>query len=104
VSGFSIGPGEIENCALTHDSVLQAAAIGVQDPEGLRGDVVKLCVVLREGVVKSATLEHQLQTHIRNHLAAYEYPRLIQFYDDLPMTTTGKVQRNVLRQWHQEEN
>jgi len=108
-AGYRIGPGEIENCALTHEAVLQVAAIGVPDPDGLRGDVVKLCVVLREefkiGVSSAqAALEASLQAHVREHLAAYEYPRLIQFYNDLPMTTTGKVQRNVLRRWHAEEN
>jgi len=103
-SGYRIGPGEIENCALSHESVLQVAAIGVPDPAGIRGDVVKLCVVLRPGISGSATLEASLQAHIRTHLAAYEYPRIVQFYDDLPMTTTGKVQRNVLRQWHQENS
>jgi len=103
-AGYRIGPGEIENCALSHESVLQVAAIGVPDPSGLRGDVVKLCVVLRDGVVVSDSLHSSLKSHIREHLAAYEYPRIIEFYDDLPMTTTGKVQRNVLRQWHRDEH
>ena len=74
------------------------------DPDdGLRGDVVKLCVVLREGVVPDEKLRRSLQSHVKEHLAAYEYPRIIKFYDNLPMTTTGKVQRNVLRQWHQDQ-
>ena len=101
-AGYRIGPGEIENCALRHEAVLQAAAIGVPDPEDIRGDVVKLCVVLREGISVSDELRASLQSHIREHLAAYEYPRLLEFFDQLPMTTTGKMQRNVLRQWHQE--
>lgn len=100
-AGYRIGPGEIENCALTHEAVLQAAAIGVEDPEGLRGEVVKLCVVLREGVVVEEGLQRSLKEHIKSHLAAYEYPRLIEFLDELPMTTTGKIQRNVLRRWHE---
>ncbi len=100
-AGYRIGPGEIENCALTHEAVLQAAAIGVTDPEGLRGEVVKLCVVLREGVVADDNLQRSLKEHIKSHLAAYEYPRLIEFLDELPMTTTGKIQRNVLRRWHE---
>jgi acetyl-CoA synthetase len=100
-AGYRIGPGEIENCALSHKAVLQAAAIGVTDPEGLRGEVVKLCVVLREGVVVDESLQRSLKEHIKSHLAAYEYPRLIEFLDELPMTTTGKIQRNVLRRWHE---
>jgi len=108
-AGYRIGPGEIENCALGHEAVLQVAAIGVPDPDGLRGDVVKLCVVLRDEFItkhppEKAELKASLQAHIREHLAAYEYPRLIHFYHELPMTTTGKVQRNVLRRLHKEEN
>ena len=102
-AGYRIGPGEIENCALGHEAVLQAAAIGVADPEEIRGEVVKLCVVLRDGQSASDNLQASLQTHIREHLAAYEYPRLLEFFEQLPMTTTGKIQRNVLRQWHQEK-
>lgn len=99
-AGYRIGPGEIENCALRHDAVLQAAAIGVPDPDGIRGDVIKLCVVLREGNSATDELRNSLQAHIREHLAAYEYPRIVEFIEQLPMTTTGKIQRNLLRQNH----
>jgi len=58
---------------------------------------------LRDGQSASDNLQASLQTHIREHLAAYEYPRLLEFFEQLPMTTTGKIQRNVLRQWHQEK-
>jgi len=77
------------------------AAIGVPDPDGIRGDIVKLCVVLRAGENPSASLESSLGQHVRRHLAAYEYPRLIEFMDALPLTTTGKVRRNILREWHE---
>ena len=100
-AGYRIGPGEIENCALSHPAVLQVAAIGVPDPDGIRGDIVKLCVVLRAGENPSASLESSLGQHVRRHLAAYEYPRLIEFMDALPLTTTGKVRRNILREWHE---
>ncbi len=99
-AGYRIGPGEIEDCVMKHPSVLQVAAIGVPDPEGIRGDVVKLCIVLRQGFSASDTLRSDLQTQVRKQLAAYEYPRLIQFFDALPMTTTGKVKRGELRQQH----
>ena len=99
-AGYRIGPGEIEDCVMKHPSVLQVAAIGVPDPEGIRGDVVKLCIVLRQGFSASDTLRSELQAQVRKQLAAYEYPRLIQFFDTLPMTTTGKVKRGELRQQH----
>ncbi len=96
-AGYRIGPGEIEDCVMKHPSVLQVAAIGVPDPEGIRGDVVKLCIVLRQGFDANDALVSELQTQVRNQLAAYEYPRVIEFYDALPMTTTGKVKRGELR-------
>lgn len=99
-AGFRIGPGEIENCALKHADVMHVAAIGVPDPEGVRGDVVKLCVVLRDGVNPGDDVRDALQQRIRQKLAAYEYPRLVEFLESLPMTTTGKIQRGELRRAH----
>ena len=99
-AGYRIGPGEIEDCVMKHPSVLQVAAIGVPDPDGIRGDVVKLCIVLRQGFSASDALQAELQTQVREQLAAYEYPRIIEFFDALPMTTTGKVKRGELRTQH----
>lgn len=99
-AGYRIGPGEIEDCALQHPAILQAAAIGVPDPAGLRGDVVKLCVVTKSGTDNDEKLMDDIRQHVRNRLAAYEYPRIIEFFDILPMTTTGKVKRQELRQRH----
>jgi acetyl-CoA synthetase len=62
-----------------------------------RGAVVKAYVVLASGHVGDAALVEQLQQHVRGRLAPYEYPKEIEFIDALPMTTTGKVQRRVLR-------
>jgi acetyl-CoA synthetase len=53
--------------------------------------------VLQPGRTPSAALEAELQAHVRQYLAPYEYPKAIEFIDSLPMTTTGKVQRRVLR-------
>lgn len=99
-AGYRIGPGEIEDCALQHPDVLQVAAIGVPDPEGVRGEVVKLCVVPRPGTHPDVRLSEAIRQQIREKLAAYEYPRIVEFYDALPMTTTGKVKRRELRQQH----
>jgi acetyl-CoA synthetase len=99
-AGYRIGPGEIEDCVMQHPAVLQVAAIGVPDPEALRGDVVKLCIVLREGEQASETLTREIQQRVRERLAAYEYPRIIEYLSSLPMTTTGKVQRRELRRMH----
>jgi len=94
-AGYRIGPGEIEECLIGHDAVAMAAVIGV--PDDLRGEVVKAFLVLRQEVEPSGELEDEIRAHVRERLAAYEYPRKIEFVDDLPMTTTGKIQRMELR-------
>lgn len=96
-SGYRIGPGEIENCLLGHPAVANAAVVPKPDAE--RGAVVKAYVVLTadsEHTDRDA-LTATLQAHVRDRLAPYEYPKEIEYIEELPMTTSGKVQRNVLR-------
>jgi len=105
-AGYRIGPGEIENCLVKHAAVANAAV--VPKPDADRGAVVKAYVVMSpdclaqrpEGAARKAfddEVRSQLQAHVRGLLAPYEYPKEIEFIDQLPMTTTGKVQRRVLR-------
>ena len=94
-AGYRIGPEEIEQCLMGHPAVSLAAAIGV--PDGTRGEVVKAFVVLREAHEPTDALAAELQGHVRTRLAAYEYPRAIEFVDSLPLTVTGKVRRAELR-------
>ena len=106
-AGYRIGPGEIENCLVKHPAVLNAAVVPKPDPA--RGALVKAYVVLvpefaaaratqtRAGGPFDLTLIDELQTHVKGMLAPYEYPKEVEFVDSLPMTTTGKVQRRVLR-------
>ena len=94
-AGYRIGPSEIENCLVKHPAVANAAVVPKPDAE--RGAVVKAYVVLASDFVASDDLVAQLQAHVRGQLAPYEYPKEIEFTDALPMTTTGKVQRRVLR-------
>ncbi len=94
-AGYRIGPSEIENCLVKHPAVANAAVVPKPDPE--RGALVKAYVVLAPGHVGDGALVAALQLHVRGQLAPYEYPKEIEFIDSLPMTTTGKVQRRVLR-------
>ncbi len=106
-AGYRIGPGEIENCLVKHPAVANAAVVPKPDRE--RGAVVKAYVVLapdfvaaREGNAAGKgpfdlMLVVELQAHVKGLLAPYEYPKEIEFIDELPMTTTGKVQRRVLK-------
>ena len=75
-----------------------ANAVVVPKPDADRGAVVKAYVVLAPGQVGDDALVSSLQQHVRGQLAPYEYPKEIEFIDALPMTTTGKVQRRVLRE------
>ena len=95
-AGYRIGPTPIEDCLIKHPAVKMAAAIGKKDP--IRTEVVKAFVVLNAGYAASAETVGQLQAHVRAQLAAHEYPREIEFLDELPMTTTGKIIRKALRE------
>jgi acetyl-CoA synthetase len=94
-AGYRIGPSEIENCLVKHPAVANAAVVPKPDAE--RGAVVKAYVVLTPGTTGDEALVASLQAHVKGKLAPYEYPKEIEFVDALPMTTTGKVQRRVLR-------
>ncbi|MDH3669594.1 MAG: acyl-CoA synthetase [Gammaproteobacteria bacterium] len=94
-AGYRIGPGEIEDCLLKHAAVAQAAVIG--SPDELRGSIVKAFIVLAKGYEPTDELKTDIQASVRTRLAAYEYPREIEFIEEVPMTTTGKVRRMELR-------
>ncbi len=94
-SGYRIGPGEIEDCLIKHDAVAMAGVVG--KPDTLRGEIVAAYIVLREGVEGSDALAAEIADFVKTRLAAHEYPREITFLDALPLTTTGKIIRRVLR-------
>ena len=94
-AGYRIGPGEIEDCLIKHPAVALAAAIGKPDP--LRTEIVKAFIVLKAGVAPSDALAAEIQGFVRTRLSAHEYPREVAFIDEMPMTTTGKVIRRLLR-------
>jgi acetyl-CoA synthetase len=95
-SGFRIGPGEIEDCLIRHPAVALAAVVGKPDP--IRTEIVKAFIVLKKGQAASDALASEIQGFVKTRLAAHEYPREVTFIDAMPMTTTGKVIRRLLRE------
>ncbi|NHF71978.1 acyl-CoA synthetase [Paracoccus xiamenensis] len=100
-AGYRIGPAEIENSLISHPAVQMAGVVGKPDP--LRGSVVAAYLVLNEGYDGSDQLAQQIAQHVKSHLAAYEYPRVVRFITEMPMTTTGKIIRATLRRMAEEE-
>ncbi len=99
-AGYRIGPAEIEHCLQKHGAVVNAVVVPKPDSE--RGNIVKAFVLLSDATPRSeqadALLVSELQQMVRSQLAPYEYPKEIEFVDALPMTTTGKLLRRVLRE------
>ena len=93
VSGIYVSPFEVEATLVQHPAVLEAAVIGVPDEEGLTK--TKAYVVLKAGA--SAT-DAELKAFVKDRLAPYKYPRVIEFITELPKTATGKIQRFRLRE------
>jgi acetyl-CoA synthetase len=94
--GYRIGPGEIEDCLMKHQAVALAAVVGI--PDKVRTEIVKAFIVLRPGCTPSDTLAREIQDFVKTRLAAHEYPRLVAFVPELPMTATGKIIRRALRE------
>ncbi len=94
-SGYRIGPFEVESALVEHEAVAEAAVVAAPDDE--RGSVVRAVVVLRDGFSPSDDLAAALQGHVKEVTAPYKYPRIVDFADSLPKTTSGKVRRAVLR-------
>jgi acetyl-CoA synthetase len=95
-AGYRVGPGEVESALLEHPDVAQAGVIGV--PDETRGEIIKAFVQPATGAEADDALREALRDLVRENLAKYEYPREIEFVDELPQTTTGKIQRRKLRE------
>jgi acetyl-CoA synthetase len=97
--GYRIGPAEVEEALLELDDVAEAAVIAA--PDAVRGAVVKALIRLAAGVTPSDALKGRIQEHVKRQLAAYKYPRTIEFVESFPLTTTGKIDRKELRRREQ---
>lgn len=95
-AGYRIGSAEIEDCLIKHRAVSMAGVIGI--PDEVRGQIVKAFLVLNPDFQASEALKSEIQTFVKTRLAAHEYPREIEFIEELPMTATGKIMRKDLRE------
>ncbi|NIM95429.1 MAG: AMP-binding protein [Anaerolineales bacterium] len=94
--GYRISPAEVENALQEHEAVLESGVAGVMDPKS--GERIKAWVVLKEGYEPKPELAKNLQDHVKEIIAPYKYPRDVDFVDELPKTSTGKILRRVLRE------
>ncbi len=93
-SGYRIGPFEIESVIMELPYVLECGVSAA--PDEVRGQVVKASIVLVDGTQPSDNLVKEIQNYVKKHTAPYKYPRVVVFRDELPKTTSGKIQRNKL--------
>ncbi|MDM8553445.1 AMP-binding protein [Desulfococcaceae bacterium HSG7] len=93
--GYRIGPGEVEECLMSHESVALVCVLGV--PDKVRGQIVKAFITPKKGVVPDKTLEDNIRAYVKGKLEAHAYPREIQFMDKMPMTKTGKIRKDKLK-------
>ena len=93
-SGYRIGPFEIESVIMELPYVLECGVSAA--PDEVRGQIVKASIVLTKGTEPTEELKKEIQTYVKEHTAPYKYPRLVVFCDELPKTTSGKIQRNKL--------
>ncbi|MBM7648811.1 acetyl-CoA synthetase [Bacillus ectoiniformans] len=100
-SGYTIGPFEVEDALVKHPDVKECAVVG--SPDEIRGHVVKAFVVLQDGVdANDPGLVEKLQNHVKDLTAPYKYPRKVEFVEELPKTTSGKIRRVELRKMEAE--
>ena len=96
-SGYTIGPFEVEDALVKHPYVKECAVVA--SPNEVRGNIVKAYVVLRNpSLADQPEIYKTLQDHVKDLTAPYKYPREIEFVEDLPKTTSGKIRRVVLRE------
>ncbi len=95
VSGHRLGSMEIESSLVSHPAIAEAAAIGKPDP--VKGEHVKVFVILKNGFEPSEELEKELKLHVRTTVGALAVPDELEFAPSLPKTRSGKIMRRVIR-------
>ena len=93
-SGYRIGPFEIENVIMELPYVLECGVSAA--PDEIRGQVVKASIVLVKGYEGTDELKKEIQSYVKSRTAPYKYPRIVEFHENLPKTTSGKIIRKKL--------
>ena len=93
--GFRIGPFEVESSVVEHKAVAEAAVVGKPDPA--KGQIIKAYVVLKEGQGASYEMAEEIKQFVKSRLSKHQFPREVEFVDNLPKTASGKIQRFKLR-------
>ena len=93
-SGYRIGPFEIENVIMELPYVLECGVSAA--PDEIRGQVVKASIVLVKGTEGTDALKKEIQDYVKSRTAPYKYPRIVEFRESLPKTTSGKIIRKKL--------
>jgi acetyl-CoA synthetase len=94
-AGYRIGPAEIEDCLMKHPAVAMVAVVG--SPDEVRTEIVKAFIVAKPDVVPGPKIVEDIKAFVKTRLAAHEYPREIEFVNELPLTATGKIMRRELK-------
>ncbi len=95
-AGYTIGPIEVEEALMKHPAVQECAVVGSPDKE--RGNIVKAFIKVKEGYSPTPELAEEIKEFVKDKLSKHEYPREIEFIDELPKTPDGKIRRKVLRE------
>ena len=97
VSGYRLGTAEIESALVSHESVAEAACIGVPDPNEVKGNIIKAYCILRQGYQGSERLSQALRDHVGHEMGPIAKPATVEFVDSLPKTRSGKIMRRILK-------
>jgi acetyl-CoA synthetase len=95
VSGYRLGTAEVESALVSHQSVAEAAAIGL--PHELKGHAIHVYVILKAGVERSDRLAEELRNHVAHEIGPIAKPESVMFMDALPKTRSGKIMRRLLK-------
>ncbi len=94
-AGYRIGPAEIEDCLMKHPAIALVAVVG--SPDEVRTEIVKAFVVPKADVTPGPDVADDIKAFVKRRLAAHEYPREVEFVEELPLTATGKIMRRELK-------